>query len=127
MPFIHTIAGRLITFIWSGTQTREDLQCINTLMPELSRTVVAQEGDVPQVLHDLSALDGCDFPPITAYEHSVERKRILIPHPIKSATIAKTSEVRAMARVVQALNRNPNLEMEIFDTKEAALAWLKQE
>jgi hypothetical protein len=127
MPFIHTIAGRLITFTWSGTLTRAELQCINTLMPELSRTVVTQEGDVPQVLHDFSALDGCDFPPITAYEHSVERKRILIPHPIKSATIAKTSEVRAMARVVQALNRNPNLEMEIFDTKEAALAWLKQE
>jgi hypothetical protein len=78
-----------------------------------------QCGDVPQLRHDFDAVEACDFPPISAYEHSVQRKRILIPQPIRSATIAKTSEVRAMARVVQALIRNPNLEMEIFDTEAA--------
>jgi hypothetical protein len=107
--------------------TRDDLQRLNGLMPELVRSIAMQCGDVPQVLHDFDAVEACDFPPIGAYEHSVQRKRILIPHPMKSATIAKTSEVRAMARVVQALNRNPNLEMEIFDTEAAALGWLAQE
>lgn len=114
-------------FVWSGTVTRNDLQQLNELMPELVPSIAMQCGDVPQVLHDFDAVKACDFPPISAYEHSVQRKRILIPQPIKSATIAKTSEVRAMARVVQALNRNPNLEMEIFDSEEAALAWLAQE
>ena len=127
MPFTYSANQRLLRFVWTGTLTRADLQELNAQMPELVRALTMQQGDVPQLLHDFSALQGCDFPPLAAYEHSVQRKRILIPHPIKSATIAKTSEVRAMARVVQALNRNPNLEMEIFDTEESALAWLNQE
>ena len=126
MPFTYTITGRLLRFVWSGVLTREELRRMSELMPELSRTITMKEGDVPQLLHDFTALEGCDFPPITAYEHSVQRKRILIPHPTRSATIARSSEVRAMARVVQALNRNPNLEMEIFDSEEAAMAWLDQ-
>lgn len=127
MPFTYSADGRLLRFAWSGVVTRDDLQRLNELMPELVPSIAMQCGDVPQVLHDFDAVEACDFPPISAYEHSVQRKRILIPQPIRSATIAKTSEVRAMARVVQALNRNPNLEMEIFDTEAAALAWLAQE
>ncbi|HLP03344.1 MAG TPA: hypothetical protein VK163_15060 [Opitutaceae bacterium] len=127
MPFTYSIAGRLIHFRWSGTLTRDDLQMLGATMPELARQVAQATGRAPQVLHDFGAVEACDFPPIAAYEHSLRRRTVPIPEPVKSAIVATQTGGRAMARVFQALNRNENLLMELFDTEAAARAWLEAE
>ncbi len=121
MPFTYTLEDGLVHFRWSGVLTLADLQSISEVMPAVAR----QLGRAPQVLHNFDAVTSCDFPPIAAYEHSQQRRGIPIPNPVKSATIATTSEIRAMARVFQAVNHNPNLRMEIFGSEAAARAWLK--
>lgn len=120
MPFTYLIEGRLVYVRWSGVLTKDDLQAIGRLLPEIG----AQLRGAPQLLHNFEAVERCAFPPITALDHSVQRKRVQMPVQVKSATVARTPEMHAMARVFQALNRNPNLEMEIFDSEEAARRWL---
>ncbi len=105
---------------WSGVLTQADLGRIGQLMPQLVREL----GFIPQLLHTYDAVTGCDFPPLAVYEHSEQRRHLHIPQATRAALVAKTPVVRDMARVFQLLNRNPNLEMEIFDTEAAARAWL---
>ncbi len=123
MPFTYEIEDRLVVFRWSGVMTRADLQALMTVMPELA----ARAGFGVPVLHHFDDVTSCEFPPLAALDHSAQRRNVVIPGPVKSATIAKRSEVRAMARVFQALNRNPTLQMEIFDSEEAAREWLSRE
>ncbi len=120
MPFTHTIEEQFVHIRWSGVLTKDDLQAIGKLLPAIG----AQLRRAPHVLHNFDAVERCAFPPIAALEQSVQRKRVQMPFPVKSATVARTPEVLAMARVFQALNRNQNLEMEIFDSEEAARRWL---
>ncbi len=120
MPFTHAIEDRVVHIRWSGVLTQGDLEGIGKLMPQLVR----QLGFVPQVLHTYDAVTGCDFPPLAVYEHSEQRRQLHIPQPSRAASVAKTAVVRDMARVFQLLNRNPNLELEVFATEEAARAWL---
>lgn len=127
MPFTHAIEGSLIHFRWSGVLTREGFQSLGEAMPGLVRQVWQSTGRMPHVLHDFRATEGCDFPPLTAYEISLRRRTVPIPEPVKSAVVATPTGGWAMARVFQALNRNDNLVMELFETEEAARAWLGSE
>jgi hypothetical protein len=127
MPFTYTIEGRLLHFHWSGTLTQTDIQAMGAAMPKLSQQVVGATGKMPDVLHDFEAVESCDFPPIAAYDQSLRRRNVPIPRPVKSAIIASQNGGRAMARLFQALNRNPNLTMEIFDSEAAARQWLAAE
>lgn len=120
MPFSHSIEDRIIHIRWSGTLTKDDLQAAGREIPRL----VAQLGFVPHLLHNLNAVEQLAFPPLAAYEHSVQRKRVSIPAPLKSATVAQTPAIAAMAQVFRAMNRTPNLEMEVFSTEAEARAWL---
>lgn len=120
MPFSHQIEGRIVHLRWRGVMATEELSLIGPLMRELSREL----GFVPQLLHTFDEISGCDLAPLAAYEHSAERQRVPIPKPARAAAVAKTVEVRDMARVFQLLNRNPGLEMEVFDSEEDARAWL---
>ena len=122
MPYTHTIKDRIVHITWEGIVSKEDLQSIGKLMPRLS----GELGFAPDVLHTFDAVTGYGFPPIAAYMLSLLRKRVAIPIPVRSAVVVKTKEAKGLAAVFKALNRSPNLTMELFDNEESALRWIAE-
>ncbi|MBK8475247.1 MAG: STAS/SEC14 domain-containing protein [Opitutaceae bacterium] len=108
---------------WQGDVTKEDLVSIGKLLPKLAATL----GFAPDVLHTFAEMNGPDFTPWTAFEHSLRQETVRLRNAAKSAVVAKNPQVQAVARMMQALNRNPNIAMEIFASEELALAWLRDE
>jgi hypothetical protein len=120
MPFTHTIEDRIVHVEWAGIVSKEDLQAIGKLMPRLS----AELGFAPDVLHTFDAVTGYGFQPIAAYMVSLLRKRAVIPCPVRSASVVKTPEAKSLASIFKALNRSPNLTIEIFESEAAARRWI---
>ncbi len=123
MPFTHTVENRLLHFRWHGVISRKDLQTFGRNMPGL----VASLGFSPNILHTFDGMKGHSFQPLMVYMFSLLRKRAQIPAPVKSAAVAKTPKVRAIARLFKACNHSPNLTIEVFESEEAARAWLALE
>ena len=123
MPYTHTVEDRILHFSWFGVLSLEDLQTFGRNMPGL----VASLGFSPNILHTFDEMKGYSFQPIMVYMFSLLRKRAKIPHPVKSAAVAKTPEVLAVARLFKAVNHSPNLTIEVFSTDEAARVWLAGE
>ncbi len=122
MPYSHTLEERILHFRWYGIIPREDLQTFGKNMPGL----VAQLGFNPDILHTFEELEGHKFQPLVVYMFSLLRKRAQIPQPTKSAAVATRPETRSLARLFKACNPSPNLTIEVFDSIEAARAWLQK-
>lgn len=120
MPYTYTVENRLVHIAWSGIVSKEDLRAIGLEMPRLAASL----GFAPDVLHTFDAVTGYGFQPIAAYMLALLRKRVVIPHPVKSASVATTPEMRRLAQIFITLNRNHNLVMKMFDTEETARRWL---
>jgi hypothetical protein len=123
MPYTHTVEGRIVHIVWSGVVSKEDLQSLGEDLPRFA----AELGFAPDLLHNFDAVTGYGFQPIAAYMLSLVRKRLAIAHPVKSASVAKTPELRRMVQIFKTLNRTHNLTMEIFDSEEAARRWLGEQ
>jgi hypothetical protein len=123
MPATHEVKDRIVHFSWRGTVTGEDLRSIGQTLQALGTSL----GFAPDVLHTFDEMNGAEFEPWAGFEHSLRQERLRLRNAAKSALVAKTPKVLAVARMMQTLNRNPNLAMEIFPTEEAALAWLRDE
>ena len=129
MPFSHTVEDRLLHITWFGVITRDDLQRFGESMPR----IVAELGYSPNLLHTFAAVEGYTFQPLMVYTFSLLRKRVAIPSPVLSAAVARANnparnkEVLALARLFKAMNRSPNLTIEVFTDEAAARAWLAAE
>ncbi len=121
MPYTLKITDEFIGIEWYGVLTPRDLAAIGQDLPRIGR----KQGHAPHVLHTFDAVTRIDFDPLAAYHHTLRREDIQIPHAVKSAAVAKTPEVFAMARMMQELNRNPTIEMRVFDSDEDALTWIR--
>lgn len=120
MPFTHSVENHILHFNWYGIISRDDLQAFGEGMPGL----VDSLGFLPCVLHTFDEMKDYSFQPIMVYMYSLLRKRAKIPQPVKAAAVAKTLRVLAVARLFKACNHSPNLTIEVFDSEDAALAWL---
>ena len=123
MPATHEVKDRIVHFSWTGSVTGEDLKSLGQTL----QTLGASLGFAPDVLHTFDQMNGAPFEPWSGFEHSLRQERVRLRNATKSALVAKTPEVLAVARMMQTLNRNPNLAMEIFPSEETALAWLRDE
>ena len=120
MPYTYTIEDRIVHIAWGGVISKDDLQAIGKDMPRLAREL----GFAPDVLHTFDGATGYSFQPIAAYALSLLRKRVVIPYPVRSASVVTTPEQRSLAKIFKALNRTHNLTMGIFDSEEAARRWI---
>lgn len=123
MPYTYEMEGRVMHVRWSGVVSREDLQAIGRDMPR----VAAEAGFAQDTLHTFDAVTGYSFQPIAAYMLSLLRKRMPIPTPVRSASVVRTPQTRALAKIFQSLNRSQNLEIELFDSEADARRWLARE
>ena len=122
MPISHTIEGRIVHVSWTGVITNADLAAVGALMPRLAQEL----GFVPHLLNTYDGVTGADFDPETIYAQSMQRRHQPIPPQAKSAMVATTPVDLAMTRVIQAMNREPRLQMEIFGSEAEARAWLAE-
>jgi len=120
MPYTLKITDEFLGIEWYGVLTPQDLTAIGQDLPRIGRNL----GHALHVLHTFDAVTRIDFDPLAAYHHTIRREDIHIPQAVKSAAVAKTPEVFAMARMMQELNRNPMIEMRVFDADADALAWI---
>ena len=120
MPFTPTVKERFVHIAWHGNVTQTDLMALGQELPKIAASL----GCAPDVLHTFGELGDKVFTPWAAFEHSIRRETTPMKNVVKSAVVATTPQVLAVARMMQALNRNPGLTMEIFSSETDALAWL---
>lgn len=121
MPFTHTITDDYVHIQWHGEIVKQDLGEIGALLPQIA----ARLRRAPHVLHTFDGVTGNKIQPLDALHHSLRLQDAPIVTKARSAAVAETAEVHAMAALLCELNRHPNLTMEIFPSASAAIAWLR--
>ena len=123
MPFSIKVLDDHVHIDWYGVLSNEDLHYIGSKLPEIAKKL----GHAPDVLHTFDKVTEATMKPWDAFQHSLRREDTRLANKARSAAVAKTEKVRAMALLFQQLNRNPHIEMEIFPSEAEALAWLHEE
>jgi hypothetical protein len=57
---------------------------------------------------------------------ATKRRAVRMKNPVKSAIVAADAVQFGFARMYQTLNENPDITVEIFQSEEPALAWLRE-
>ena len=120
MPYTITPTEGFVHIAWHGVITVQDLIQI---APDLGQ-MGQRWGRVPSVLHTFDGVEEIDMEPLIAYRQSLRRNDMRLPNRTKVASVASSPTVFAYARMMEALNRNPKIEMRVFDEREPAVAWL---
>ncbi len=89
----------------------------------------ALEASLPVAPHRLADLSGgavgdLDF--LEMNQYAATRRTAKLKNPVKSAIVAADAVQFGFARMFQTLNSNPDIQVEIFQNEETALAWLRE-
>lgn len=122
MPYRYKVKETYVQISWFGVMTAENLADFRVEIPEL----IKKEGRRLNLLQFFDRVERVAFEPMEAYRHSIEREDVPMPYQTKSASVAHKPSMYALARVFEELNRNPTLEMRVFETEAAAKAWLAE-
>lgn len=120
MPYQINEKETYLHIDWNGVLTLDDLERIRSDI----RGHMMGNHSLLGTLHTFDKVTDCAFQPIAAYDHALKLKATHIPKKSKSASVAPSKVSYGYAKLFQELNRNPNLEMQIFRTEKQALAWL---
>jgi len=112
--------GRLLCVRWSGPLAREDLGRIFQELPEWSQSL----GFAPDVIHLFDEVASIHFVFEDLIEHSRGRIWTPLPNKVKSAAVGSTPLTLGYARMFRALNANPLIRMEVFESETEARRWL---
>lgn len=122
MPYKKTRTDGYVHLDWYGVLTDEDIVSLGQDLP----AIASELGYAPHVLHTFDRVAGARVRPWTVFQHALRHKDVPIQNPVKSAWVAAHPDVQRMGKLFQELNRNPQLEVELFETAKAAKAWLKR-
>lgn len=108
---------------FAGTFTTIDIRHLIENVKELE----ARLGHAPKRIIDLTGIERMEisFPDITTIISA--RRAVAFPNNLGSALVASRPVHFGLARMVQSLNQHEQIVMEIFPTREAALAWIRTE
>lgn len=120
MPYERVIDAAFVHYRWRGEFTKSDLLAIGRELPELAQRL----GYAPNVLHTFPKGLAGKIEPWTVFEHSIRRRNTVLQNPAKVAWVAREPQLLAVGRMLQELNRNPNIAIEIFAGEAAARRWL---
>jgi hypothetical protein len=120
MPYRYSLDGPYIRVWFTGVLTGRDLREVaDELRPHESEL-----GHVPDRLVDMSDVvtTGATFELaiLAARVRGVQR----FPNTFRSALVSPKVEVAGFARIFRALNRNPQITVEVFERVADAEAWL---
>jgi hypothetical protein len=120
MPFSLTAEPGLLRIVLFGEITRADLASLADAVVEIERTLVV----MPNQLTDVSQVSGRDLIYFDMLALAERRRARTLPNLVKSAIVAPRPVDIGFARMFQTLSDNPQMEIRIFATLEAAETWL---
>ena len=106
---------------WYGRLVSQDVALLSTEMPRIGM----QRGRAPNVLHTYDEVEGSGLQFAALSAHGQELSRIKLPNPCRSALVCSNPLAFGLARMMQMLNRNSDLQIEVFSNLEEARQWLK--
>jgi hypothetical protein len=122
MPYSHREVNGVFRIVLSGAVSVEEIDRMASEM----EAAMAGRSEWPDNLFDLRNVDlsGLGFVDMMSLA-----KRIAAtapPHPYRTAIAGESQVVIGFARMFQSLNLNPSITIEVFESIEAAEAWLRQ-
>ena len=121
MPIRIEVLPQYVHVSWYGTLAEQDLDQLSAEMPKIG----VQLGKAPNVLHTYDEVEGMGLPPESLQAHARRLGRTKVPNRCRAATVCSNPLAYGMARMMQMLNRNPDIQIEVFSGREEALCWLK--
>jgi hypothetical protein len=120
MPYHVSLSEPYVRVEFSGVMTGRDLREVADELRAHEREL----GMVPDRLVDMSGMvaTGATFELaiLAARVRGVQR----FPNTFRSALVAPRVEVAGFARIFRILNRNPQIDVQVFERLEAAETWL---
>jgi len=122
MPIEILQEGKILLIVYSGTVTRTEL------VEMTGRLAKLEEGmeRVPNRLADLTRLThpAVTFADVLAFAD--QRRGLRFKNAFRSAVLAQGPVATGFAQMWQALNDHPQIAIEIFTDRRAALEWLAE-
>lgn len=122
MPFRIEILPEYVHVEWYGDMVNEDLIEVGLALPKVGE----QLRKVPNVLHTFDKVENLRLQFDAMHAHTRKLSRTELPNRSRTASVCERPLFYGVARMMQSLNSNPNLQMEVFTSLEDALAWLRQ-
>lgn len=122
MPFRIEITPTYVHVDWHGEMTNRDLIDLAIEMPRIGQML----GKVPNVLHTYEQVEQMHLDFGALHAHASGLSRLKLPNRSRTAMVCCSPVSFGMGRMMQSLNSNPDLEMEVFDSVEAARRWIEQ-
>ena len=122
MPITTDYQGEFIVIRMSGSITLPELL-------EHAEGIAAIEASQPVTPHRIAILPSglvCDLSFSELHAFAAKRRAARLKNPVKSAIVAGDAVQFGFARMYQALNEHPNLQIEVFQSEEPAFAWLRE-
>lgn len=120
MPIEILREGEILLIVYSGTVTKTEL------VEMAGRLTKLEEGmaRIPNRLADLTRLahPAITFTDVLAFAD--QRRGLRFKNPFRSAVLAHGPVATGFAQMWQALNDHPQITIEIFTDRDAALEWL---
>lgn len=120
MPFQIQFDAPILRITFSGIVTKADF---TGLLSEVRR-LEADFERVPDRLADLSGVTEWESRFQTTYDVASLRRAEAFPNKFRSAIVAPTPVTFGIARMFQTLNDNPQIEIQVFNTRAEAEEWL---
>jgi hypothetical protein len=120
MPHRLTLEPHFVRIELLGTIARPDLEAALADLETLERTM----DRTPNRLTDLSGVIDRDLTANDIISIAARRKVTVLRNPIKSALVAPRPVSVGFSRMYQMLNEHPQIRIEVFDSVDAAVAWL---
>lgn len=120
MPFQSQVLDTHVHIRWHGTLVADDLRELGKEIPRIGM----QLRRAPDVLHTFEEVVETRLNFDVVHQYCAEVAKARIPNPCRVATVAGSPISFGIARMFQAMNSHPSIEMEVFGSVEEALAWL---
>lgn len=114
------IRDGLMWTIFEGVVTAADLEEAGDAAEGLD-----EESSALDRMSDLRTVTGIELTYLDIMAYASRRMRQELPRPVRSAIVVEDAAVRSAAEVFLLLNRNPHITLQIFDTMEGALDWVR--
>lgn len=121
MPFSISILPDYVHVEWQGDLHNCDLQEVGRTLPGIAM----QLGKVPNVLHTFDKVEALHLEFDAMHAHTRELSRAKLPNKSRSAFFCDRPISYGVARMMQSMNSNPDLQMEVFESLDKAIEWLK--
>ncbi|MDQ5981134.1 MAG: hypothetical protein QG602_4112 [Verrucomicrobiota bacterium] len=122
MPIRIQLLPDYVHVNWHGELTTQDLDLLSVEMPRIGWQI----GHAPNVLHTFDETTGSALRYDAMHSYGRNLQQVKLPNPCRVASVCNHTIGFGLARMMQLINQNPDLDMKVFSEKEAALCWLTE-